>query len=138
LAKVFTAEKRARIVAALAEGNSLRGTARMVGAGKNNVMQLALDIGEGCAELHNRLVRGVRAYVIECDETWSFIAKKEARVEPGKDPGEWGDVYTFYALDATSKLVIAWTCDKRDQPATVVASFERFWSTLTTLHAARP
>lgn len=111
-------ETRVRIVAALTEGNSLRATARLVGVSKNAVMHFALRVGEGCEHLHNRLVRGIGAPLVECDERWSFIGKKEARVEPGVDPAEWGDVYTFVALDAVTKLVIAYYVGKRDQPST--------------------
>jgi IS1 family transposase len=115
VANVLPWGTRARIAGALTEGNSIRATSRLTGAGKNAVMDFGLRVGEGCALLHDRLVRGVSSYMLECDERWSFIAKKEARVEPGKDPAEWGDVYTFVALDAVTKLVIAYYVGKRDQ-----------------------
>ena len=108
---------RAQIIGALTEGTSIRATARLTKVGKNAVMSLGLRVGEGCAHLHNRLVRGVRAYTLECDERWSFIHTKEARVDPSKHPAEWGDVYTFVALDAASKLVTAYYVGKRDQAA---------------------
>lgn len=111
-------ETRVRVVAALCEGNSIRATARIVGVDKNAVMDLALRVGEGCAHLHNRLVRGIAAHVVQCDETWSFVAKKEARVDPEKDPAEWGDIYTFLALDSVTKLLLAFEVGKRDQAHT--------------------
>jgi len=115
LAHVLPWESRARIVSALVEGNSLRATSRMVGADKNATRDFGLRVGEGCALLHDRLVRGVSSYMIECDERWSFIHTKEARVDPTKHPAEWGDVYTFVALDAVAKLVIAFHVGKRDE-----------------------
>lgn len=115
MANVLPWESRARIVAALVEGNSLRATSRMVETDKNTTRDFGLRVGEGCAHLHNRLVRGVSAHMLECDERWSFIHTKEARVDPSKHPAEWGDVYTFVALDAISKLVIAFHVGKRDQ-----------------------
>jgi len=114
VANIVPMETRVRIVAALVEGNSIRAASRLTGVDKNAVANLDIRIGEGCAHLHNRIVRGVSANVLECDERWSFIHTKEARVEPGKDPAEWGDVYTFVALDATSKLVIGYYVGKRD------------------------
>ena len=84
---------------------------------KNTTRDLGLRVGEGCALLHDRIVRGVSAHVLECDERWSFIHTKEARVNPEKDPAEWGDVYTFVALDAVSKLAVAYYVGKRDEQA---------------------
>jgi len=101
----------------LTDGNSIRGTARMIGVGKNGVMDFGLRVGEGCARLHNRLVRRCAAHIVQCDETWSFIRRKQARCDPDKDPAEWGDAYTFIALDATSKLVISYLVGNRDQPS---------------------
>lgn len=117
VSNVLPLETRAKIAAALAEGNSMRGVARMLGCGKNTVMSFGLMLGDGCALLHDRLVRGVAAHFIEADETWSFITKKEARVTPA-DPLEYGDAYTFVAIDAGTKLVISYLVGKRDQPST--------------------
>ncbi len=117
MANVLPWGTRARITGALTEGNSIRATARLTGAGKNAVMSFSLRVGEGCAILHDRIVRGVSAHLLECDERWSFIHTKEARVDQDKDPAEWGDVYTFVALDAVTKLVVAYHIGKRDEQA---------------------
>lgn len=118
MSNILPMETRVRIVGALVEGNSIRAAARLTGVGKNAVMALALRVGEGCAHLHSKLVRGLSSYVVQCDETWSFIAKKEARCDPSKDPAEWGDVYSFLAIDSTSKIVISFHVGKRDQAST--------------------
>lgn len=110
-------EIRTRIVSALTEGNSIRATARMVGVNRETVQALGLRVGDGCAAVLNRIVRGVAAHVIECNELWGWIHTKEARVRP-TDPGEWGDAYTYLALDATSRLVISWLLGKRDDAHT--------------------
>ncbi len=109
----WSLETRARIVAALTEGNSIRGTARLFKVDKNAVMDLAMLIGLGCLTLHNRLVRGLQTLIIEVDETWSFIFKKQARVDPTKDPAEYGDAYTFIGFDATARFVISYHVGKR-------------------------
>ncbi len=104
-----------RVVAALTEGNSIRGTARQFKVDKNAVLDLAMLIGFGCLNLHNLLVRGLPTLIIEGDETWSFIFKKQSRIDPAKDPAEYGDAYTFIGLDALAKLVISWLVGKRTE-----------------------
>ncbi len=108
---------RAQIIGALIEGNSIRATARMVGANRGTVASFALRAGDGCARLHDRMVRGVAATLIECDELWSFVQKKQARVTEA-DPAEWGDAYTYLALDRTTRLIISWHVGKRDDAHT--------------------
>ncbi len=107
-------ETRVRVIAALTEGNSIRGTARLMKVDKNAVMDFGIRVGEGCAHLHNRLVRGLAAHFIQCDETWSFIAKKSARCNPDIDPPEWGDAYTFLGFDLNSKLILSYHVGHRD------------------------
>jgi hypothetical protein len=110
----WTLETQARIIGALTEGNAIRGAARMGKHDKNAVLDLAYRVGDGCGYLHNRYVRAVRALIIEGDETWSFIYKKQSRLSPD-DPAEWGDAYTYIGLDAIAKLVISYLVGKRDE-----------------------
>ena len=77
-------ETRVRIASALVEGNSLRATARMVEVARGTVLDFALRLGEGCIRLHNRKVRGLAAHVIQMDEMWSYVQKKQARVTEGR------------------------------------------------------
>lgn len=112
-------ETRVRIASALVEGNSLRATARMVGAARGTVLDFALRLGEGCIRLHNRLARGLAAHVVQMDEQWSFVQKKQARVTE-KDAPEHGDAYLYVALDANSKLAISFHVGKRDAENTMV------------------
>jgi len=106
-------ETRSNIIRALVDGNSIRGTARIVGVDRETVMNLGVAVGDGCAVMHDRLVRGVAARFIELDEIWSFIGKKAKRVEPGFDPWFYGDAYTFVALDAETKLGISYLTARR-------------------------
>ncbi|WP_437653084.1 IS1 family transposase [Sorangium sp. So ce1182] len=106
-------ETRVRIVSALVEGNSIRAAARMVDVDKGTVMSLALRVGEGCVRLHNRKVRSLAAHVIQMDEQWSFVQKKQARVSKD-EPAEHGDAYLYVALDANTKLAISYHVGKRD------------------------
>ena len=110
-------ETRVRITAALVDGNSIRATSRMTSVDKNTVMDFGLRLGFGCNRIHNRVVRDIAAYLLSADETWSFCSKKQARVTEA-DPAEWGDLYTFVALDSTTKLVVSYLAGKRDQATT--------------------
>ncbi|MGK4000245.1 IS1 family transposase [Sorangium sp. So ce1024] len=106
-------DTRVRIASALVEGNSIRAVARMVAVDKGTVMVLALRLGEGCIRFHNRMVRALAVHVIQMDEMWSFVQKKQARVTE-KDPAEHGDAYLYVALDANTKLAISFHVGKRD------------------------
>jgi hypothetical protein len=117
VANVLSAEKRLRVLVALVEGNSEIAIERMTGVNARTVSRLARRLGEGAARLHNRLVRDLSCALIEMDEVWSYVGKKQARVTE-KDGPDVGDAYTFVALDQTSRLVIAYHVGKRDQENT--------------------
>lgn len=109
--------KRATIIRALCDGNSIRGTSRIVGVDKNTVMWLGRDVGEGYARLHDELFQGLQCKAIEVDEAWSFVKKKQKRVSL-KDAPECGDQYAYVALDAKHKGIIAYLLGKRNKHTT--------------------
>ncbi len=106
---------RVRVLSALVEGNSLRATERMTEACRPAITRLLLNVGDGCRRLHDALMRELACDVLELDEIWCFVGKKEARLQPD-DPPEFGDAYTWVALDAVSKLVPAYRVGKRSTP----------------------
>jgi hypothetical protein len=65
-------ERRAQVIGALIEGNSIRSTVRMTGVCKDAVLKLIRDMGAACADFHNAAVRGVKVQHVQCDEVWSF------------------------------------------------------------------
>jgi transposase-like protein len=75
--------------------------------------RLGVRIGEDCARLHDRMIRDLNVAVIECDEQWDYIAKKQKRVREG-DPAEFGDVWLHVAISATHKAVFFCLVGKRD------------------------
>jgi IS1 family transposase len=107
--------ERTKIIAALVEGNSVRATCRMTGAAKGTVLRLLREIGQACAAYQDRTLRGLTSRRIQCDEVWAFCYAKEKNV-PRQHKGEWGygDVWTWVALDADSKLVPCWYVGRRD------------------------
>jgi IS1 family transposase len=102
-------EKRATVLGMLVEGNSLRATTRMAGCSINTVSKLLLDVGDACAAYQDRTLRDLPCETIEADEIWSFCYSKQKNV-PEEHEGEfgYGDVWTWVALDADSKLAVTW------------------------------
>jgi IS1 family transposase len=106
--------ERARIIAALVEGNSLRSTSRLCDVAFNTVLKLVPEIGIVCADYHDRYVRNVRARRIQCDETWQFVGAKRKNTTPEMRDAGWGDVWTWTAIDADTKLCISYLVGGRD------------------------
>lgn len=111
----LSTEKRAQIVGCLVEGMSIRATVRVTGAAKNTVTKLLLDLGRACSEYQDLVMRDLPSTNIECDEIWSFCYSK-ARNVPAEHEGEFGfgDVWTWVALDADTKLVPSFLVGRRD------------------------
>lgn len=107
--------KRAQIVSMMTEGNSLRAITRMTGTSINTVSKLLVDLGNACAEYHNTNVRKVPAKRIEADEVWTFCyARRDNVPDDKRGTLGFGDVWTWVGLDVDSKLVVSWTCGRRD------------------------
>jgi IS1 family transposase len=113
----LTTEKRAQIIGALVEGNSIRATVRMTGAAKNTVTKLLVDLGSACAAYQHAELRDLPCRRIECDEIWAFCHSKQKNVPP-EHQGEfgYGDVWTWTALCADTKLVPSWLVGERTVP----------------------
>jgi len=111
-------EERAKILSCLVEGNSIRATCRMTGAAKGTVIKLLADVGAACAEYHDKHFRNLTCKQIQCDEIWSFCYSKEANV-PAELRGHFGfgDVWTWTAIDADTKLIVSYGVDRRDWDA---------------------
>ena len=106
-------DKRVRIASALVEGCSLRATERMCEVSHETVINQALTVGEACRRLHNAMMRDLQIGILELDEIWAFIGKKQKRLTDD-DPPEYGDCYTFIALAATQKAIVSYLPGKRD------------------------
>jgi IS1 family transposase len=107
--------KRVQILSMLVEGSSMRSIARVCDVSPNTVDKLLVDAGTACAEYHDKHVRGVKASRIQCDEIWSFCYSKQKNVRTAKAaPADAGDVWTWTAIEAQSKLVISYLSGGRD------------------------
>ena len=112
--RLSTAE-RVQVVAALVEGNSIRATARMTDVSKPTILKLITDLGTACAEYQDTALRGLSCQRIQCDEIWQFCYAKAKNV-PASKAGQFGfgDVWTWVALDADTKLVPTWLVGPRN------------------------
>jgi IS1 family transposase len=116
----LTSAKRVQVVKCLVEGNSLRATARMTGVARNTVSSLLVDLAKACWDYQNDALRGLTCRRVEADEIWAFCYAKEANV-PEEHKGEFGfgDIWTWVAMDADTKLVVSWLVGERDTPTAI-------------------
>src|SRR5262249_4583315 len=108
----LSTEQRAQIVGCLVEGNSIRATVRITGAAKNTVTKLLVELGAACSEWQDGAFQHLNSRRIECDELWAFVGAQAKHVKPAHED-EWGDWWTWVAIDADSKLVPSWYVGKR-------------------------
>jgi IS1 family transposase len=112
-------DKQIAVTAALAEGNSIRSIERMLGIHRETIMRLGVRIGQGCARLLDERMRGLDCQRLELDEIWGYVGKKVRHLREDDDP-TFGDVWTYCALDADTKLVPSYrVSSKRNMPNTV-------------------
>lgn len=108
-------EKRIQILHMLCEGSSIRAIERITGSSKHTITNLLIDAGRTCAAYHDEHARELSARRIQCDEIWSFCYAKQKNVEASKKaPVDAGDVWTWTAIDADSKLLVSWLVGGRD------------------------
>jgi len=106
--------ERAAILGMLAEGSSLRSITRLAGVSINTVTKLLVDLGKACAKYHNGFVRNLKVRRLQCDEIWCFVGAKAKNVTPEKKQEGWGDVWTWTAIDADTKLCVSYLVGGRD------------------------
>jgi len=108
-------ERKAQVIKVLCEGNSIRSTARITGTAINTVVKLLKQGGAACLGYQDKAMRNLSCKTLQCDEIWSFVYAKDKNV-PEEHNGEfgYGDVWTFTAIDANTKLVPAWLVGLRN------------------------
>lgn len=111
MANELKTEAKVTVVSLLCEGNSIRSIERITDVHRDTIMRLGVRVGEACAKIHDDKMRGLGCKNVEVDEVWGWVGAKQknaARV------GAYGDVWTFIALDADTKLIPAFIVGKRD------------------------
>ena len=112
-------EKQIEVISALCDGLGIRSTARITGVNRGTVAALALRVGCGCEELHDRMMVGLRISRCELDELWSFVQRKRRQHEkPRSDIAVTGDQYTYVALASSTRAIIGYRTGKRDSATT--------------------
>jgi IS1 family transposase len=112
---LLTTSERAQVIKCLCEGMSIRSTVRVTGIAKNTVVNLLADMGEVCAKLHNQKMRGIKAKRLQCDEIWSFVGAKRKTVTVEQKEAGWGDIWTWTAIDADTKLCVSYLVGGHDK-----------------------
>lgn len=108
-------DRKAQVIKVLCEGNSIRSTARITDTAINTVVKLLKEVGAACLEYQDKVMHNLPCKHIQCDEIWSFVYSKDKNV-PAQHSGEfgYGDVWTWTAIDADTKLVPCWLVGSRD------------------------
>jgi IS1 family transposase len=115
MANVLPRERRIAILHHLVEGNTLRSTSRLTGVHRTTIMNAMLEFVGACQSFMDKSLRGMKLDHVECDEIWTFVQKKQARltVDEKAERHDIGDVYLWTALDAKTKLVASYIVGKR-------------------------
>ena len=115
MANVLSTPKRTAVIAALVEGNSIRSTVRMTGVSKNTIVKLLVELGTVCQTYSDEHLRNLPCKRLQVDEIWAFCYSKQKNVPTDKKGVfGYGDVWTFAAIDADTKLIPSWLVGSRD------------------------
>jgi IS1 family transposase len=114
MSNILSNEKQTMVVSALAEGNSIRSIERMTGIHRDTIMRLGVRVGEGCAAVMDSTMRNLECRLIQMDEIWGFVGMKNRNANEAARRAGLGDVWTFVAIDAESRMVPAYLVGKRD------------------------
>lgn len=115
----LTTAARVQVIAALVEGSSINATCRMTGVAKHTVLKLLEDMGCAAATFHHQYVRNLRVRRLQCDEIWAFVGCKRKNATPEQRAQGWGDVWTWTAIDADTKLIVSYLLGMRDKGSAV-------------------
>lgn len=112
---MLTTKARARVLTLLVEGNSINATTRIIGVSKNTILKLLVHVGNACLDYQDRAMRNLKCKRLEADEIWGFVGMKQKNVpQELKGVFGYGDVYTWLAIDADTKLIPCWHVGTRD------------------------
>ena len=107
-------ETRAKIIGCLVEGLSMRATTRLIGCSINTVTKLLVDLGTACELYQHETLRNLSCKRIQVDEIWAFCYSKQKNTPVNERGLGKGDIWTWVAIDADSKLVPSWLVGGRD------------------------
>lgn len=111
---VLPMEKQILVVNALAEGSSIRSIERITGIHRDTIMRLGIYIGEGCTHFLKEVMVNLPCKRIEMDELWAFVGKKQKNVPRNERDSEFGDAWTYVAVDPETKIVPSFLVGKHN------------------------
>jgi IS1 family transposase len=99
----------------LCEGSSIRGASRITGLHQRTILKLLVHFGEACERFLDERLRGLTLEHLECDEQWTYIRKKQARLtlDERARRHDIGDCYIWTAIDERTKLLLTFYIGKR-------------------------
>jgi IS1 family transposase len=106
--------RQAQILHCLCEGNSIRATARLTDSAINTVVKLLCEAGKACSNYQDKVLRNLKCRRLQIDEAWAFVGCKEKNATSEQKSKGCGDVCTWAAIDADTKLVPCWFVGHRD------------------------
>src|SRR5579863_10306091 len=112
-------EKAELVLKLLLEGNSVSSVVRLTDVHQKTILKLLVLAGEKCERIMAERLRNIQVRDVELDELWSWIGKKQKRVQP-EDDQNLGDCYVFVGIERHAKLVLNIAMGKRDQQTTDV------------------
>ncbi len=115
MANILSTEKKIAAVGMLCEGNSIRSIERMTGIHRDTITRLGVRMGEGCQRIMDEKMRNLKSSLIQVDEVWGFIGKKNKNADTTDRRAGRGDVWTWIALDSETKLVPTFAVGDRSQ-----------------------
>ena len=114
MANKLSLDKKTMAVSMLVEGNSIRGVERMTGIHRDTIMRLGVRVGNGLKKIQDDMYSGLHSNRLELDEIWGFVGAKRRVAKLRQLEGK-GDVWTWVALDADTKLVPHWHVGGRNR-----------------------
>jgi IS1 family transposase len=114
MANVLSPAKREMVIRCLVNGSSVRATERIASVHRDTILRFMVNVGSGCERLLDDQMRNLRCKRVQIDEIWGYVGKKNRRLTVDDDPARTGDMWTFVAVDADSKLIPAYRIGKRD------------------------
>lgn len=113
---ILSEEKALMCLNLLVEGNSVRATERITGVHRDTVLRLLETVGQKCLWIQQELVKNVAVGFVQADEIWSFVGMKDkTKHEQEIEIPNLGSAWTFTAIDADTKLIVAWHLGKRNE-----------------------
>lgn len=111
----LNSQKQKMVIASLIEGCSIRSTERMTDVHRDTIMRLMIRVANACQSLMDKKMRNLKCKNIQVDEVWCYVGKKQRHLKATDNPYEYGDFWTWVAIDADSKLVPTYIIGKRDR-----------------------